>query len=106
MNENMVYNIATGRFTAPVDGVYVFHTTIHVHGAGQYLHTAFSAGGRVIGFFMVGDGHRDTSSSGSAVARLEKGTEVSMTVKSGSGGLTFREDSEGKCTFSGYLLSI
>ena len=106
INENSVYNTATGRFTAPTDGVYIFHTTLHVLNAKKYIHIAFVAGEKIIGHFMVGDDYWDTSSSGSAIARLEKGTEVSMRVESVSGGLTFREDGAATSIFSGYLVSV
>ena len=105
INENSVYNTATGKFTAPVDGVFVFHATLHVNVRKKYIHVEFNAGGKAIGRYMVGDNYYDASSSGSAIAQLQKGTEVYLKVTSGNSGITFREDIYGMSTFSGNLLS-
>ena len=105
LSENSVYNTATGKFTAPVDGVFVFHATLHVDGIRKYVHVDFNAGGKAIGHFMVGDDYNDDSSSGSAIAQLQKGTEVYLKVTKASSGITFRENAHGMSTFSGHLLS-
>ena len=104
LNENSVYSTATGKFTAPVDGIYVFHATLHVNGRNKYIHIEFNAGGKAIGRFMVGNDYSDASSSGSVTAKLQKGTEVWLKVTSGTS-YSFREDGFGMSTFSGHLLS-
>ena len=106
LNENNVYNTDAGKFTAPVDGVYVFHATIDVINSNKYIYVHFNAEGRVIGRFMVGGWNNEDSSSGSAIARLAKGTDVWVEVTSVSSGISFRQDAHGMCTFAGHLLSI
>ena len=76
INENRAYSTATGKFTAPVDGLYVFHATLYVNLTKKYTLLEFNAGGRAIGRFIVGDDYYEASSSGSAIAQLQKGTEV------------------------------
>ena len=71
----------------------------------MYIFVEFNAGGKAIGRFMVGDDYHVASSSGSAIARLQKGTEVFLKVTIAWSGSTFRQDSHGMCTFSGHLLS-
>ena len=105
LNENSVYNTATGKFIAPVDGVYVFHATLHVNGDKKYIYVEFNAGGKAIGRFKVGDDYINASSSGSAIARLQKETEVYLKVTSAISGSSFREDTFGMSTFSGHILS-
>ena len=106
LNENNVYNTDAGKFTAPVDGVYVFHATLHVINSNKYTYVDFNAQRRVIGRFMVGDRNHEDSSSGSAIARLTKGTDVWLEITSVSSGISFRQDVHGMCTFAGHLLSI
>ena len=75
INENSVYNTAIGKFTAPADGIYVFHASLHVSGNKKYIYVDINAGGKAIGRFKVGDDdhYRSSSeSSGSAVARLRR----------------------------------
>ena len=105
INENSVYSTAIGRFTAPVDGIYVFHAILTVSDTKKYIDVEFNAGGKAMGRFRVGDDYYYPSSSGSAVVQLQKGAEVYLKVLSAATGLTFREDLYGMSTFSGHLLS-
>ena len=105
LNDNSVYNTATGRFTAPIDGVYVFHATLHMSSIKKYIKVEFNAGGKAVGKFAVGDEYHFPNSSGSAIAQLQKGAEVYLKVISATSGSRFREGTSGMCTFSGHLVS-
>ena len=78
-----------------------------MHMAKEYLWVEFNAGGNAVGGrFKVSDYRYEDSSSGSAIAKLEKGEEVFIKVTSATGGITFKDDAHRRSSFSGYLLSI
>ena len=84
----------------------MFHATLHVNKRKWYVYVEFNAGGTAIGRFMVGDDYYDASSSGSAITRIRKGSEVYIRITYGSSASNkFREDIYGMSTFSGHLLS-
>ena len=103
--KHVLMRTATGKFTAPVEGIYVFHATLHMNNNGRRIWVELNAGGKAIGRFMVGDKDYEVSSSGSVIDRLQKGTEVYLKVISAFSGITFREDKHGMSTFSGNHLS-
>ena len=64
----------------------------------------YKAGATSIGKFMVYDTDRDASSSGSAIARLQKGTEVFIRVKTTSGA-RLEDNAYRMNSFNGHLIS-
>ena len=105
LNEDGVYSTTTGKFTAPCDGVYEFHSTLASNSKQKGVWVEFKAGDLVIGRFHVLDYGYIVSSSGSSIARLRKGTEVYLRVTSVSSGFRFQEDLYRMNTFSGHLIS-
>ena len=104
-NQDGLYSAATGKYTAPADGTYVFHATLNSNANGKSIHVEIKADTVAIGKFVVYDKSYDISSSGSAVARLDKGTEVYLRVTSVYEGYGFRDDAYYMNTFSGYRIS-
>ena len=105
LNEDGVYSTATGKYTAPCDGVYEFHSTLVSGQVRKGVWVEFKAGGLVFGRFNVLDYHYIISSSGSAIARLRKGTEIYLRVTDVSSGFRFEESTNYMNTFSGHLIS-
>ena len=105
LNEDGLYSTTTGKYTTSVNGIYVFHATLTSDISNKNIHVEFKAGGNAIGRFAVVDTASDITSSGSATARLQKGTEVYLRVTYVSSGYRFREDGHYMNSFSGYLIS-
>ena len=106
VNEDGVYSSTTGKFTAPCDGLYVFHATLSPGSPNTVLRVEFKAGEISLGRFSVYDFSNYVSSSGSAIGRLLKGTQVYMRVTEFTTGFTFWDDSvRFMSTFSGHLIS-
>lgn len=74
-DKGSVYNNITGKFTAPVPGVYLLTASLCAT-SGSWIRLQFMADGARIGAFIVGDRDWFTCSSGSAIAFLEKGSTV------------------------------
>ena len=105
LNEDEVYSTTTGKFTAPCDGVYEFHSTLACRNQQKAVYVEFKAGDLAIGQFGVYDYARAMSSSGSAIARLRKGTEVYLRVTYVLTEFRFYEGALQMNTFSGHLIS-
>ena len=107
VNENEAYSTRTGVYTAPCDGIYEFHATLTSDASypKKYLYVEFKAGETSIGKFMVYDTVRDDSSSGSAIARLQKGTEVFLRVTTLHSRTRLLDDSYRMNSFNGHLIS-
>ena len=108
VNEDGVYSTTTGKFTAPCDGVYEFHATLTIGVTQKIVYVEFKAGERSIGRFNAYDySSGNISSSGSAIGRLLKGTQVYIRVTGVTSGFTFKEDNTYRMnTFSGHLISM
>ena len=102
-NEAGVYSITTGRYTAPIDGIYRFDATLCTKTLRQ-LSAEFYMEGSVdqqIGIVKSSS----TCSSDHAIAELAAGDEVFLRVidKSGIGNLIQRDD-ERRNSFTGHYL--
>ena len=107
LNEGDAYDTRTGQFTAPVDGIYIFHATLCIHSSSKYIHAAFMAGGEVLlGRFASVDKDWDSCHSGSALARLQKGSQVFLRVTDVSSGSVLIDDSNHMNSFSGFLVGM
>ncbi len=74
LNHGNAYNADTGRFTAPLGGVYVFHLFYQTQGGNNvYLGIQVNGNDR-----CAGEAHDFESVSCSAIVRLEQGHVVSV----------------------------
>ena len=105
LNEGGSYNTGTGLFTAPIDGMYIFHATLCIHSGGKHIFVTFMAGEEVLGRFAAVDTY-DSCHSGSALARLQKGSQVCLRVTHASSGSTLRDDGHRMNSFSGFLVGM
>ena len=104
LNQGNHYNAANGRFTAPIDGTYLFHLHFLKRGAG-FLRTGFHKNGALMG---QGNSHTYTSNvdhettSSQWITELSAGDYVQVYVEVGGG--DFYGDGNCHNGFSGYLL--
>ena len=105
VNEEGVYSTTTGKFTAPCDGVYEFHATLASNQNKKRIYVEFKAGDVAIGRFGVGDYYYGIGNSGSAIARLRKGTEVYLRVTYKNTGFRVVDDALRMNTFSGHIIN-
>ena len=104
LNDDGAYSTTRGTFTTCCDGIYEFHATLVSNQSKKYIWVEFKAGGKAIGRFQIGASNREASSSGSVMARLQKGIEVYLRVTLISSGFRFLEGSYHMNTFSGHLV--
>ena len=81
------------------------HRQVFVNNAKNTIRVELKAGESAIGRFIVYDNYGDVSSSGSAIERLLKGTQVYIRVTTESSGFKLKDDTYGMNTFSGHLIS-
>ena len=106
LNEGGAYNTETGHFTAPVDEIYILHATLCIKDRGKILYVAVMADEEVIGGVVTTDTVWNLCTSGSALARLQKGTKVFLRVNASSSGAVLRDDNVHINRFLGYLLGM
>lgn len=106
LNEGNAYNTGTSHFTIPVDGIYIFHATICIRAGRKYIYVSVMAGEKVIGRVVTSDTVWNLCTSGSALARLQKGTNVSLRVTGAISGSVLHEDSKHTNSFSGFLVGM
>lgn len=104
LNRGNHYNASNGRFTAPIDGTYLFHLHFLKRGT-NYVRTGFHKNGALMG---VGNSHTYTSNvdhemtSAQWITELTAGDYVSIYVEVAGG--DFYADGNAHNGFSGYLL--
>ena len=110
-NTNSNYNTSSFRFTAPVDGNYMFGYTVQFNGSStEYLYSGFKVNGS---FYHYGEGRRlitsggsywgnDNSLSTSQLIRLSAGDYVELHCYNSSGGTLL--GGLARRSFFGYLV--
>ena len=106
LNEGSVYNSGTGHFTAPVDGIYIFHSTLCTNSGNRCIYATFMAGDEAVGKFVANDKDWDTCDSGTALVRLRQGTTVYLKVTHVCVGTELRDGSSHMNSFSGFLVGM
>ncbi|MBN3308530.1 ADIPO protein, partial [Amia calva] len=99
-NDRQVYNPSTGKFTAPVKGLYFF--TYHFTCYQKDVWVTLRKNADIVQFTFMNHLQNTVQSSGSAVVPLASDDEVWLQVHSSSNGLY--ADSDDDSTFSGFLL--
>ena len=106
LNEIGVYNKDLGKFTAPVNGTYMFTATLCLHG-NKYVKVQFVADGAVFGSFLAGNNQADSLCSASSVyGHLHKGSKVWLKVvgRTTSGTLFINSETGYMNQFAGHLI--
>ncbi|XP_015216383.2 adiponectin-like [Lepisosteus oculatus] len=99
-NDQAVYSTDTGKFTAPVKGVYFFTYHITVYSKDAWV--TLKKNGEIVQFTFMDHLEKTVQSSGAAVLMLEAKDSIWLQVHSASNGLY--ADSNDDTTFSGFLL--
>ncbi|XP_053561549.1 adiponectin-like [Bombina bombina] len=99
-NEQNIYNTKTGKFLAPVEGLYFF--TYHVTVYSKNVHITLRHNSKIVQYMLHVYGSTTEQASGSSLLQLEKGDEVWLQDVDGNNGLY--ADSNDDTTFSGFLL--
>lgn len=105
LNYGGVYSTTTGKFTVPIDGVYMFTSTLCASYTSKYAFVDFVADGTVIGKFTAGDADREICFSGSAIARLQKGMQAFLKVRLIESGFYIIENMHHMNSFTGHMIS-
>ena len=104
LNQNGVYSNTTGEYTVPVDGTYMFSTTVCIHSLG-WVKIKILADYSVMHVFFPGDLSDYICTSTSTVGQLKKGMKVKIVVhEKGGTKLFYQRDKDRMCTFSGFLI--
>ena len=104
LNEGGFYKTGTGQFTVPVDGIYVFHATLCTY-YNKAIYVAFMADEGVLGRFASAAKDYHVCHSGSALARLQRGSQVFLKVTYISSGSVLFDDIHRMNSFSGFLVA-
>ena len=104
LNEKDVYNSNTGEYTVPVNGTYLFTSTLcTVHN--KWVNVKFMADSVVIGAFRAADQDWSFCSSSSVIKYLTKDIKVKMNVQNkGSGEIFINSEDNYQGSFSGHLI--
>lgn len=98
-NKGNVYNRSTGKFTAPIDGTYVFFVAVNAYGSKiLYLKIVHNGSSKVRTYTRNGAGHM--TGTNTAVLQLDRGDSVWVSRHTGQGYWT---ESVPITTFSGFL---
>ncbi|RUS85105.1 hypothetical protein EGW08_007110 [Elysia chlorotica] len=101
-NEGNAFNGTSGEFTAPREGLYVFHLVLEIGRGGAVGEITMTADGQVLAKMYTQDKDFGDQGSISSVQRLRPGQVVSVQVflAGGSSPMVFGER---LCVFSGFL---
>ncbi|XP_063813096.1 adiponectin-like [Pseudophryne corroboree] len=100
-NEKSLYNTESGKFTAPVEGLYFL--TYHITVYNKNVHISLRHNGKIVQYMYHVYGSSTQQASGASILALTKGDEVWLEVVDGHNGLY--ADSNDDSTFSGFLIS-
>ena len=104
LNEKNVYNANTGEYTVPVNGTYLFTSTLCTV-YNKWVNVKFMADSAVIGAFRAADHDWSFCSSSSVIRYLTKDTKVKMNVQNkGSGEIFLNTEDNYLSSFSGHLI--
>ena len=98
------YDNSTGKYTVNKDGVYLFTARFCLL-SGQYIEMNIVADGDRFGSFDAGDQNYWTCSSGTAIGKLTKGTQVWMEVLNSATCENRIETPFGFNYFTGFLIN-
>ena len=109
LNEDGAYNNNTGEYLVPVDGIYIFSTSLCNNGGHGYVEIRFLADHNVMNIFFLGELRDYICTSTSTVGRLRKGTHVKIVVAGlgstqGDKFICSQYNSDRMCSFSGFLI--
>uniref|UniRef100_H3AZB2 C1q domain-containing protein n=1 Tax=Latimeria chalumnae TaxID=7897 RepID=H3AZB2_LATCH len=99
-NDQNVYNINTGKFTAPVSGIYFFTYEITVYNDNVWV--TLRKNDNIIQYTYFVYYQKTSHTSGSSLLNLRKGDEIWLQVHDNANGLY--SDSDDDTTFTGFLL--
>ncbi|KAK3568706.1 hypothetical protein QTP86_013885 [Hemibagrus guttatus] len=101
-NIGQAYSPTTGKFTAPVKGVYYFGFSAFANGQSRMGVHLRKNGEQVVATYDYNSNHKDVNGANRAVLMLEKGDEVYIELWSG---LQIFDSYNSVSTFSGFLIS-
>ncbi|KAM4702334.1 complement C1q and tumor necrosis factor-related protein 9-like isoform 1-T2 [Discoglossus pictus] len=99
-NDQGIYNTETGKFTAPVHGLYFI--TYHITVYSKNVHITLRHNDNIVQYMYHVYGSTTQQAAGSSILKLNEGDEVWLTDLDGNNGLY--ADSNDDTTFSGFLL--
>ncbi|KAM8977635.1 adiponectin-like [Pelodytes ibericus] len=100
-NEQNSYNVNTGKFKAPEDGLYFFTYQITVYS--KNVHITLRHNDKIVQYMYQVYGSVTTQASGSSIVNLKKQDEVWLQDHNSNNGLY--ADNNDDSTFSGFLIS-
>ncbi|KAM9319842.1 uncharacterized protein PAF06_004272, partial [Gastrophryne carolinensis] len=100
-NYKNIYNLETGKFTSPENGVYflTFHITVH----NKNVHLTLKHNGKVVQYMNHMYGSATHQASSACILIMSKGDEAWLEVHGGSNGLF--ADSDDDTTFTGFMIN-
>ncbi|XP_040282133.1 adiponectin-like isoform X1 [Bufo bufo] len=100
-NEQSIYNTGSGKFIAPIDGLYFLTYQITVYS--KNVHITLQHKGKIVQYMYHMYGSQTNQASGASILALKQKEEVWLQVVGTNNGLY--TDSDDDSTFSGFLIS-